>query len=142
MTDHFKLPPCTLRASASSVFRDNHPNNALLIGEGYFLSQSIPGSWWAAAFGSEVVLSAYRMSCPSRWPAPRGWDFEVSMDGIGWMVVDRRRDVADDGRREFLEITTERECRHARIRMVAKNYFGHDCLMIHEIDFRGKARVK
>jgi hypothetical protein len=143
VVDYNNPPPFTFSSSASSVFGDHHAYNALFAGTGpYFQSQSIPGSWWAVKFSTEVVLSAYRIRCEPRWPAPRGWDLELSMDGIGWVVVDRRRDVGDDGYDRFMGLISERECRHARIRMVGKNSFGKDSLMIQEINFMGKARTK
>jgi hypothetical protein len=61
------LSTLPLTASASSVHDQYKAENALAKGrDKRFLSENVPGSWWAVDFGIEVILFGGRRSLDGR----------------------------------------------------------------------------
>jgi hypothetical protein len=144
LVEHFASLSIPLTASASSVYDDEYKaENALAKGPAkYFWSKDVPGSWWAVDFGIEVILEGYRMPLPSGYCyAALGWDFEISGDGVCWTISDSRREVPEDGRADLFPLRPECACRHARVRLVGKNFHGNDRLWIPEADFKGRMQT-
>jgi len=123
--------------TASATYSDNPDhaakNAADLEADSFWHSKNEPCQWLCYDFKERRVQpAAYSMKSDNSsagYHHPKSWVVEVSNDGLGWSVVDRREDNSDlNGARvtKAFVVDVSGAFRMIRVRQTGKTYHGSD----------------